>query len=327
MVGVKTHIIAAGLLLALGLLFTPAPVRAETPADGGASSGLDLSALAQRARDRQSAIDAELARFDSGQVPAGVDVAAERTRLQDLRDRNSRLLQEYDSRISSSGRPAAPSSTGATGPAAPESSGGGAFAGIMDKASGFMSSLTGGGSSAAGGPAGPISVSGPGGAGGGIMDYLKANWPGLLGSTVGSIGGYALGSRIGGGKLGGIVGSLVGGWLGQKLGNFVQDRFMGGKPGGGAPQGAQPNPYYSGTNPGQQATGGGQFAPGSLGSVPQTGDIAVAQRLMTEKYQAFMAMSGPNVDPNLRTVSYQNYIQAKQQYEQLRYAQAGAGYR
>lgn len=300
----KTITIRASVIALLLLLTGVRAGRAE------GSTELELNGLAERARSRQSAIEAQL--------QATTD-AAERARLEDLSARNARVIAAYDARLG--GTPAAPSNT----PAAPESSGGGMFSGITSKLSGLM----GGGS--ADNPGGPASMSfggTSGGAGGfDIKTYLKENWPGLVGGMVGSIAGGMIGSRLAGGnKLAGIAGSLVGGWLGQKGGEMLHKMITGRSKGSGS--GTQAAPTYAQ----QQATAayttsGGQpqyNAPGvqitypqnyaGVPAAPPARNLSEARELMTGRYQSFLA-AGSN--PQLQATMYQNYMQSKQQYEQM----------
>ena len=191
-----------------------------------------------------------------------------------------------------------------------------------------------------------------------IGGYLKQNWPGLVGGMAGSIVGGIVGKRLtGGSMLGGIAGSLVGGWVGQKAGEFLQNKFLGGGSttasssssgggmlssitglfGGGSsgsapaqppPQQGQPAPTYSTSGgqpvynaPGVQITypQGYQGAP----PVPSTTSLTEAKELMTGRYQSFLAASS---NPQMQAQMYQNYVQSKNQYEQLlanQRAQAG----
>lgn len=276
------------------------------------STELELRTLADRARARQATIEAQLqAASDPG----------ERTRLEDLSARNSRVIAAYDARLSpGGGSPAAPSST----PAAPESSEGGMLSGLTGKLSG----LFGGGS--ASNPGGPESMSFGGTAGGAggfdIKTYLKENWPGLVGGMVGSIAGGMIGSRLAGGsKLAGIAGSLVGGWLGQKGGELIH-KMIKNKMGGGA-EAPPPNSYAQQ----QQATptytqSGGQpvyNAPGVQITYPSNyigtpvataRNLTEARELMTGRYQSFLA-AGSN--PQVQAQMYQQYMTSKSQYEQM----------
>ena len=164
-----------------------------------------------------------------------------------------------------------------------------------------------------------------GGAGGfDIKTYLKENWPGLVGGMVGSIAGGMIGSRLAGGnKLAGIAGSLVGGWLGQKGGEMLHEMITGKSNGSGASsapavaqQQAAPT-YTGGGQPQYQAPGVQITYPSNYAGVPAAPaarNLAEARELMTGRYQSFLA-AGSN--PALQATMYKNYMDSKQQYEQM----------
>lgn len=300
----------------VALLLLVMPFARPARADGSQSSTeLELASLADRARARQSDIETQLAQTSD---------ANERSRLEDLSARNSRVIAAYDARISGSGSSSG-SASPAGAPAAPgDSSGGGMLSGITSKFSG----LFGGGSSS--NPAGPSAQSwgGDSGGGGGFMSqmgtYLKSNWPGLVGGMVGSIAGGMIGKRLtGGSMLGGIAGSIVGGYLGQKGAELIQ-KMVTGHSAGSAPQQA-PAPTQQGpsaytvaggqpvyTSPGVQITYPSGYAGGT--PVPTTSNLTEAKELMTGRYQSFLAASS---NPAMQAQMYQNYMQSKQQYETL----------
>ncbi|MBI4864390.1 MAG: hypothetical protein HY815_29650 [Candidatus Riflebacteria bacterium] len=281
-------------------------------ADG---ASLDLSALAERAQARQSAIEAQLQALNSQTAPAGMDAntfaanqATERARLEDLKARNAKVVEGYQNHMGST--------SSSSGPA--EASSGG----IMDKVTGFFK----GGSSSESGPTSvAFGASSMPTSAGGIGQYLKENWPGLVGGTAGSIGGYYLGKIVGsrfggiGGTVGGIVGSVALGWLGQKAGEWLGNKFL--NRGGGSQQYQAPNPGYQGQN---QAYGSPVYNQGyggyaGVSQVPMApaANIYEARDLMQQRYQAFVAASGTNADPALRAAAYSNYMAAKAQFEQM----------
>ncbi|MBI4864439.1 MAG: hypothetical protein HY815_29895 [Candidatus Riflebacteria bacterium] len=301
-----------GVFSQLAALILAIAIATPCWADGGA---LDLSALAERARARQAAIEADLAALNNRTAPPGMDSATfaakqaeERNRLEELKARNARVVEGYENHMGSASK--------STGPAAPGSSGG-----IMDKVTGFFK----GGS----GDSGPTSVAygASGGMGsGGIMEYLKQNWPGLLGGTVGSLGGYYVGRAVGG-TFGGIIGSVALGWLGQKAGEWIAEKIRE-RSGGSANQapqvngGRDPIQVYGG-NPFANQTGGTSQAGAQVAPVPQATSLTHAREIMQERYQQFLAGSSTNADPNLTATLYRNYMSAKSQYEQMQYQSQG----
>jgi hypothetical protein len=305
------------ILLLIAISAAPGLAAADSSTD------LELRSLADRARARQASIESQLASLDTQPAQPGTDAASERARLEDLRARNARVLEAYDTRLSRSSG----SSASAGGPAAPESSGGGFLSGITSKVSG----LFGGGSTS--NPNGPTSQSW-GGAGGGaggfdLKTYLKDNWPGLVGGMVGSIAGGMIASRLAGGnKLAGIAGSLVGGWLGQKGGEMIakmiRNRRGGGSSGGGQqyanaqPQYAPPTWSQSGGQPVYQSQGvqitypaGYQGAPPAA---PAGRSLAEQKELVSGRYQAYLASAS---NPQMQASMFQNYVQSKAQYDAM----------
>jgi hypothetical protein len=304
--------LALALPLVVAVLAGSIPGRAL--AESGRSTDLELASLAENARARHASLQVDLASIDTRlQQPGGAGNASllsERARVAGLLDRNARVLEGYGSRLSAGG----------SGPAAPDSSGGGG-GGIMSKITGLF-----GGGGASG--AGPVAESW-GGSGSGaspttdLKGYLKENWPGLVGATVGSIAGGIIGKRLMGGSwVGGIVGSMVGGWIGQKAGDFIGKKFRerSGRgepaPGGSyAANGRDPVQVYGG--PLGQPTGQVPPAAYQAPALPAAQSLAEARELMQARYQVFLASTGGKNDPSAQAGAYRSYMAAKAQYESM----------
>lgn len=312
--GVKKHYIRASVALLVLAVATALPARAQSSTD------LELVSLARNAEARHATYEGQLAALDSN--TAGMDpqtLAADRTRITDLRDRNARVLDGYRTRLGSSASgPAAPSGA----PAAPESSGG-MFSGVTSKLSGMF----GGGSSA--NPSGPEAQSwgGASGGGGGILDMLKQNWGSLAGGIAGSVAGGMLASRFAGGnKIAYIAGSLVGGWIGSKVGGFVQNKFFNRGGSSGSRQAQTPPKQQYGPSGYTQTAGGTVYnAPGvqitypqgygaaTIAPPPRANSLTEARELMNGRYQAFLAAQN---NPAAQAQMYQQYMAQKSVYEQ-----------